>query len=61
MCECVSAINCIMVIKWILFQPYDHKRVVARYQLASREHIQQAIDYAMRAREEWDRTPFEER
>jgi len=35
--------------------------VVARFHLAGREHIQQAIDSAMEARVEWERTPFEER
>ena len=49
---------------WAVFnpvQPYDHKRVVARFHLAGREELQQAIDSAMQAREEWERTPFEER
>ncbi len=42
-------------------QPYDHQRVVANYHHASTEHIQQAIDAAMAARVEWERTPFEHR
>lgn len=35
--------------------------MVARFHLAGREELQQAIDSAMQAREEWERTPFEER
>lgn len=42
-----------------LLQPYDHQRVVALYHQASKKHIQQAIDAAMAARVEWERTPFE--
>ncbi|XP_064385125.1 delta-1-pyrroline-5-carboxylate dehydrogenase, mitochondrial-like [Halichondria panicea] len=41
--------------------PYDHQRVVAHYHHASKEHIQLAIDAAMAARKEWERTPFEHR
>ena len=35
--------------------------MVAKFHLAGKEHIQQAIDSAMEARAEWESTPFEER
>lgn len=46
---------------WPSIQPYDHSRVVARFHLAGPEQIQQAIDSAMQARVEWEKTPFEDR
>ena len=49
------------VLLYLIVQPYDHKRVVAKFHLAGREEIQQAIDSALEARAEWERTPFEDR
>lgn len=34
---------------------------MAKFHLASKQNIQQAIDSAMAARADWERTPFEER
>ena len=56
-CSSVSQSDCVSLPP----QPYDHQRVVTNYHHASKEHIQQAIDAALAAREEWERTPFEHR
>ena len=41
--------------------PHAHQRVLATAHEASAEHVSAAIDAAMKAREDWSRTPFEDR
>ncbi|RNI29943.1 L-glutamate gamma-semialdehyde dehydrogenase [Rufibacter immobilis] len=41
--------------------PHDHKRVVAHYSYGTGEHVQQAIDAALAAREQWAAMPWESR
>ncbi|MEZ4337079.1 MAG: L-glutamate gamma-semialdehyde dehydrogenase [Sandaracinaceae bacterium] len=41
--------------------PHDHGHVLATAHMASAEHVGRAIDAAMKAREAWSRTPYEDR
>lgn len=41
--------------------PYDKERVIAKYHYADKGLIQEAIQSALKAREEWDNSPFEHR
>ena len=38
--------------------PHDHKHVLATYHKVGKEHIEMAIDAAMKAWKEWSRTPW---
>jgi 1-pyrroline-5-carboxylate dehydrogenase len=41
--------------------PFDHGHVLAKYHMASQEHVQQAIDSSLAARREWASWPWEDR
>ncbi|AMM50468.1 1-pyrroline-5-carboxylate dehydrogenase [Rufibacter sp. DG15C] len=41
--------------------PHDHKRVIANYHQGDASHVQQAIDAALAAREQWANMPWESR
>jgi 1-pyrroline-5-carboxylate dehydrogenase len=41
--------------------PHDHGHVLADYHMAGPEHVQQAIEAALKARREWAAWPWEER
>lgn len=41
--------------------PYNHSLKIAKYHMATEEVIKEAIDSAMAARKEWERTPHEHR
>lgn len=41
--------------------PHDHKHVVGVYHTADKNHIEQAVDSALKAREKWSKTPWESR
>ena len=44
-----------------LSPPHDHKHVVGHYNLGTKEHVKQAIDSALEAREKWANLPWEQR
>lgn len=41
--------------------PHDHQKVLGHYNQGSALHVEQAIEAAMKAREEWANTPWEQR
>src|SRR5262245_18341869 len=41
--------------------PHDHAHVLADWHKAGKEHVQQAVEAARRARAEWSSWPWEER
>jgi len=41
--------------------PHDHKHVVGHFQKAGKEHVQQAIDAALEARNKWAAMPWQDR
>lgn len=41
--------------------PHDHQHIVGSYHLAEKKHVQEAIETALAAREEWASTPWEQR
>ena len=41
--------------------PHDHKHVIARYHKVGEKEVKMAIDAAMRAKKEWENTPWDER
>lgn len=41
-----------------MFQPSDHKSVLARYTYATAEQINEAIEVGLEARVKWDRVPL---
>lgn len=41
--------------------PHDHQKVLGQYNQGSAIHVEQAIDAAMKAREAWANTPWEQR
>ena len=41
--------------------PHDHKKVVGHYNMGDASHVNQAIDAAMAAREEWANLPWDQR
>ncbi len=41
--------------------PHDHKKVVGHYNFGDASHVNQAIDAAMAAREDWANLPWEQR
>jgi 1-pyrroline-5-carboxylate dehydrogenase len=41
--------------------PHDHQKVLGYYNQGSSVHVEQAIEAAMKAREEWANTPWEQR
>lgn len=41
--------------------PHDHQKVLGHYNQGSAIHVEQAIEAAMKAREEWANTPWEQR
>lgn len=41
--------------------PHNHSHVLATYHKGNREHVQMAIDAALKARKEWAETPWESR
>jgi 1-pyrroline-5-carboxylate dehydrogenase len=41
--------------------PHDHRRVLARWHKASREHVAAAVEAALQARREWASWPWEDR
>jgi 1-pyrroline-5-carboxylate dehydrogenase len=41
--------------------PHDHQKVLGQYNQGSAIHVEQAIEAAMKAREEWANTPWEQR
>ncbi|ALI98457.1 L-glutamate gamma-semialdehyde dehydrogenase [Rufibacter tibetensis] len=41
--------------------PHDHQHVVAHYHYGNASHVQQAIDAALAAREQWSQMPWESR
>ena len=41
--------------------PHDHQKVLGYYNQGSAVHVEQAIEAAMKAREEWANTPWEQR
>ncbi|RNI31572.1 L-glutamate gamma-semialdehyde dehydrogenase [Rufibacter latericius] len=41
--------------------PHDHKRVIGNYHYGNASHVQQAIDAALAAREQWSQMPWESR
>jgi len=41
--------------------PHDHRHVLADWHRANKEHVQQAVEAAARARREWARWPWEDR
>ncbi|MBA9078916.1 L-glutamate gamma-semialdehyde dehydrogenase [Rufibacter quisquiliarum] len=41
--------------------PHDHQRVIAHYHYGDASHVQQAIDAALAAREQWANMPWESR
>lgn len=41
--------------------PHEHKHVIAKVHQASKEHVLQAIDAALKARKEWAAMPFDHR
>ncbi len=45
----------------LITPPHDHKHVVGSFQKASKEHVQQAIDAALAARDEWAAMPWQDR
>lgn len=44
-----------------MVQPHDHQHILGHYHQGTEEHINQAIDAALDAREEWANTPWEVR
>jgi 1-pyrroline-5-carboxylate dehydrogenase len=41
--------------------PHDHKHVLGKYHKAGKKEVQMAIDAAMKAKEEWEHTPWIDR
>jgi 1-pyrroline-5-carboxylate dehydrogenase len=41
--------------------PHDHQRVIAHYYKGTKEHVNMAIDAAMKAHASWSQTPWQER
>ncbi len=41
--------------------PHDHKKIVGHYNFGDESHVNQAIDAAMAAREDWANLPWEQR
>ncbi len=41
--------------------PHDHKHVIGKYHKASKEHVQQAIDAALKARDKWAAMDWQDR
>ncbi len=41
--------------------PHDHKKVLGHFNYGDASHVEQAIDAAMKAREEWANLPWEQR
>ncbi len=41
--------------------PHDHKKILGHYNQGTKEHVEQAITAAMKAREAWANTPWEQR
>ncbi len=41
--------------------PHDHKRVIAHFNYGDKTHVEQAIDAALKAREQWANLPWEQR
>lgn len=41
--------------------PHDHQKLLGHYNQGSAVHVEQAIEAAMKAREEWANTPWEQR
>lgn len=41
--------------------PHDHQKVLGHYNQGSAQHVEQAIEAAMKAREAWANTPWEQR
>ncbi|HLW29420.1 MAG TPA: L-glutamate gamma-semialdehyde dehydrogenase [Brumimicrobium sp.] len=44
-----------------LTSPHDHQKVLGHYNYGEKEHVEQAIDAAMAAKEKWSNLPWEER
>jgi 1-pyrroline-5-carboxylate dehydrogenase len=44
-----------------LTSPHDHQKVLGHYNYGGKEHVEQAIDAAMAAKEKWSNLPWEER
>jgi 1-pyrroline-5-carboxylate dehydrogenase len=47
--------------KRVLTSPHDHQKVLGHYNYGEKEHVSQAIDAAMAAKEKWSNLPWEER
>ncbi len=47
--------------KRVLTSPHDHKKVLGHYNYGEKEHVSQAIEAAMAAKEKWSNLPWEER
>ena len=41
--------------------PHDHKKVLGHFNYGDKTHVQQAIDAALKAKEEWANLPWEHR
>ncbi|RYD69011.1 MAG: aldehyde dehydrogenase family protein, partial [Sphingobacteriales bacterium] len=41
--------------------PHDHQHILAQYSIGDKTHIQQAIDAALAAKEDWENLPWEHR
>lgn len=41
--------------------PHDHKHILGTYHRAEKKHIDEAISTALKAREQWSQTPWEQR
>ncbi|RYM36105.1 L-glutamate gamma-semialdehyde dehydrogenase [Brumimicrobium glaciale] len=47
--------------KRVLTSPHDHQKVLGHYNYGEKEHVSQAIEAAMAAKEKWSNLPWEER
>lgn len=47
--------------KRVLTSPHDHQKVLGHYNYGEKEHVSQAIEAAMSAKEKWSNLPWEER
>jgi len=47
--------------KKTISSPHDHQRVLGTYNLGEAKHVQEAIDAALKAREKWAKTPWQDR
>ena len=44
-----------------LTSPHDHQKVLGHYNVGTAEHVEQAIDAALKAKKDWANLPWEER